>query len=113
LLQLEAKSFSKVFIIVDALDESNESNGVRDSFLAEIRNLQPSIHLLVTSRHISTIEREFESAARVEIQASNEDVRKYLEGRIERESRLRCHVKADPALQDRIINTIVEKAQGM
>jgi hypothetical protein len=112
LLQSEVRRLSKVFIIIDALDECPESNGTRDSFLIEIRKLQPSIHLLVTSRHIPTIS-DFENAARVDVRASDKDVRRYLKDRIERERRLVRHVKADPTLQETIINTIVEKAKGM
>jgi hypothetical protein len=113
LLQLEVRRISEVFIVIDALDECPESNGTRDSFVAEIRKLQPTTHLLITSRHISTIEREFEKAAQVEIRASDKDVRIYLEGRIESEGRLVRLVKADAALQATIANTIVENAKGM
>ena len=113
LLQSEVRGFSKIFIVIDALDECPESNGTRMSFLMEIRKLQPNIHLLVTSRYIPSIEREFEKAERVEIRASNEDIRRYLGGRIERGHRLVRHVRADPALHKTIINTIVEKAKGM
>ena len=107
LLQSEARGFSKVFIAIDALDECPESNGTRMSFLREIWKLQPSMHLLDTSRHIPSIEREFEKAVRVEIRASNEDVGRYLEGRIEKEHRLVRHVRADPTLKNSIINIIV------
>jgi len=113
LLQSEVRRFSKVFIVIDALDECSESNGTRDNFLAEIRKLQPTIHLLVTSRHIEIIERAFKNAARLEIRASDEDVRKYLEGRIASEPQLVRHVEKDSTLQDTIINAIVEKAKGM
>jgi hypothetical protein len=113
LLESEVRRLSKVFIVIDALDECPESNGTRDNFLAEIRKLQPITHLLVTSRHIPTIEREFEKAARVEIRASDEDVRRYLERRIESGGRLVRLLKADPALQATIANTIVENAKGM
>jgi hypothetical protein len=111
LLQSEICRFSKTFIIIDALDECPEST--RDSFLAEIRKLQPSIHVLVTSRHIANIEHEFEEAARIEIRASDKDIRRYLGGRIEEERRLLRHIKADPTLQGTIINTIAGKAKGM
>lgn len=113
LLQSEVLGFSKVFIVVDALDECAESNGTRMNFLTKIRRLLPDVHLLITSRHIPSIERELERAAHVEIRASNEDVARYLGGRIGREHRLVRHVRADPALQKTIINTIVEKAKGM
>ncbi|KAH0543788.1 hypothetical protein FGG08_001970 [Glutinoglossum americanum] len=112
LLQSEVRGFSKVFIIVDALDECPESNGTRNSFLTEIRKLL-NIRLLVTSRYISAIQREFEKTASVEIRASDGDIRRYLEGRIEREYRLERHVKACPILQETIVNTTVEKAKGM
>jgi hypothetical protein len=49
LIKLEAHRFSKVFMVIDALDECSKINGTRMSFLTEIRKLQPSIHLLVTS----------------------------------------------------------------
>jgi hypothetical protein len=58
-----------------------------------------------TSRHISTIEREFEKAAQVEIRVGDNDVKRYLKGRIESEGRLVRLVKADPALQLTIENT--------
>ncbi|KAH0543124.1 hypothetical protein FGG08_002550 [Glutinoglossum americanum] len=112
LLQSEAHHLSKVFIVIDALDECPESNGTRDGFLTEIQKL-PNIHLLVTSRHIPSIERVFGKAARMEVQASNGDVRRYLECRIMRDHRLVRRIEADPALQEAIINAIIEKAKGM
>ncbi|KAI9774757.1 MAG: hypothetical protein M1839_001624 [Geoglossum umbratile] len=113
LLQSEVRHLSKVFAIIDAFDEHLESNNTKYSFLTEIRKLQPTVHLLVTSRHIASIEREFEKAARVEIRASDIDIRRYLEDRIKQEHGLVRHVKTDSALQEAIINTIVEKAKGM
>jgi hypothetical protein len=113
LLQSEVRRISKVFIIIDALDECPESNCTRESFLTEIRKLHPTIYLLITSRHILAVEREFEQAERVEIRASGVDVKKYLEYRIESEGRLVRLVRADPALQAVTVNTIVENAKGM
>jgi hypothetical protein len=49
----------------------------------------------------------------MEISASNEDIRKYLEGWILRESRLVRHIGADSTLKEAIISTIVKKAKGM
>jgi hypothetical protein len=112
LLQYEVSSFSKVFVVIDALDECLENDGTRESLIAEIKKLQPSIHLLVTSRHIASIEREFEKAARLEILANDEDIRRYLGGRIER-GRLKLHIRADPTLKHVIVNTLVGNARGM
>jgi len=112
LLQSEVNHFSKVFILIDALDECPEGI-VREIFLDQILELQPSTQLFVTSRHCLTINREFESATRIEIYASDKDIRRYLGCRIEREHRLKRHVEADPLLRNQIINTIAEKAKGM
>lgn len=113
LLQLEIHRLSKVFIVIDALNECPEGNGTRDSFVAEIRKFQPIIYLLVTSRHISTIEREFEKAAWVEIHATNKDIGRYIKSRIKGDRQLIRHIQKEPALQSTIINTIIEKTKGM
>lgn len=113
LFQSAVRGFSNVFIVIDALDECSETNGTRQGFLAEIRKVESQIHLLVTSRHSTIIAREFEKAARLEIRASNADVKKYLEGRIMTEPQFACHVKGDLALQNTIIETIVQKVEGM
>lgn len=113
LLQLEVFRFSKVFIVIDALDECPENRGTRDSFITEIRNLQPITHLLVTSRQISTIEREFQKAAQVEIHAKDEDIGRYIESRIQGDYQLIRYTQKDPGLQDTIRNTIIEKTKGM
>jgi hypothetical protein len=108
LLQLEARLFSRVFIIIDALDECSDIN----SFLTEIRKLQLSIHLFVTSRYVLTIEHEFEMAARVEIRASDEDVRRYVGERIMRD-RLAKLIKPDPTLRETIVDSIAQNSKGM
>ena len=112
LLQSKVMALSTVFIIVDALDECDEGK-TRVGFLAELRNLLPHIRLLVTSRPLVSIERSFEDDARLEIRAHDEDVKRYLRARIQKEPRLIQHVKADPTLEEQIITIITEKAQGM
>jgi ankyrin repeat domain-containing protein 50 len=110
LLQLEACRPSKTFIVIDALDECPEST--RESFLAEIQKLRRNTYLFITSRHLS-IERDFEDAAQVDIRASDEDVRRYLEDRIKKEHRLARCIGADLTLQETIIDTIIQKARGV
>lgn len=113
LLQSEICYFSTSFIVVDALDECSEINGTRSRFLAEIRKLPSNVRLLITSRYISAIESEFERTTCVEIRASDEDVARYIQGRIQREPRLARHIRADPGLQKTIIDNIVQRAKGM
>lgn len=113
LLQAHIQRFSRIFIVVDALDECSEDDGVRDLFLAQLRYLLPNIRLLVTSREITSLGRAFDDATRLEIRANEDDLRTYIQVQIEEQALLRSHIKDDPSLKDTIINTIIEKANGM
>src|SRR5438477_9133534 len=54
-LKTEISKLSKVFIIVDAVDELTEDNGVRADLLKLLRALADNVNLMVTSRHIDSI----------------------------------------------------------
>lgn len=112
LLQSEVRRLSKVFVVIDALDECPESSGIRRDFLTEILKLQ-NTQILVTSRHIPAVGREFEMAARLEVRATDEDVERYLKDRIRKEPRLARHITAAPDLEETIVTTVTEKAKGM
>ncbi|KAF3188026.1 hypothetical protein TWF788_001486 [Orbilia oligospora] len=83
------KTYSRVFVIVDALDEYPASNG-RAKFLTELFHLHDKygVNIFATSRFIPEITKIFEcetmpeSRATVEIRAHDEDVRNYLDGQI-------------------------------
>jgi hypothetical protein len=109
-LQIEIRSYSKVFVIVDALDECTD-DATRTALLATLKDLP--VNLFVTSRYSLTIEEKFDGVKRLDIRAHDNDVRRYVEKRISREDRLSRHVKADPSLQDDIINKVVDSAKGM
>ncbi|KAH0538579.1 hypothetical protein FGG08_004829 [Glutinoglossum americanum] len=113
LLQVAAGGFSKIFVVIDALDECPETGEIRDILLDQIRSLQPKISLLVTSRHISNIELQLQSAVRLEIRATDEDITNYLKGRISSSNILEGHIRKDPILLDIITSTIAAKARGM
>lgn len=117
LLQSEVRRLSKVFVIIDALDECQETDGTRKSLLSEIKKLrlEPNLHLLITARpHIdTTITYYFHDRVSLEIRASDEDIKNYLQDRIEEENKLKSHVNKDRNLQETIISTIVDKAKGM
>jgi ankyrin repeat protein len=83
-LQVVTMLYSRVFIIVDALDECQISDGCRQRFLTGLFNLQEKcgVNLFATSRPLSSIEKEFEGNLKLEIRASEGDVRRYLEGRM-------------------------------
>ena len=82
-LQSIINSYSRVIIIVDALDEC-VSYGCRETFLSEIFSLQTKTraNLFATSRFIPDIIENFHGSTTFEIRAHDEDVRQYLDGRI-------------------------------
>jgi len=111
LLRLIIASFSNVFLVIDALDESNE--GTRDGLITEIRKLPLRLHLLCTSRRIPDIEQQFSGSASQEVRASDNDVENYIVKRIEQNVRLRKHVNEDPRLLEAITRSLVAKIDGM
>jgi hypothetical protein len=112
-LKSEIGAHSKVFIIVDALDECPEDGGRRANLLTALQSLSKMVNLMVTSRPLATFETDLKGMARLDILADDNDVRMYVEGRIPCEKRLARHVRKDPTLHDTLTETIVNSAKGM
>src|ERR1700722_1748401 len=101
----EIQTYSKVFIVVDALDECREDDETR--LLEVLRSLPQQVNLMVTSRNLPSIGRQFEGAKRLHIRAKDDDMKVYIEGRIALGPQ---HLEI---LQELIVNKIVENAKGM
>jgi hypothetical protein len=71
-----AAKYSRLFIIIDALDECKASSDCRRRFLSKILNLQAKVgaNVFATSRLIPGIEKEFNGCLSHEIRASKEDI---------------------------------------
>ena len=111
-LDIVAAMYSRIFIIVDALDECQVSDGSRTKFLSGIFTLQAKsgANLFATSRDISEIKEKFEGCLSREILASDKDVRRYLDDHMLPE---RAFLKKNLGLQDEIKTKIVEATKGM
>jgi Cdc6-like AAA superfamily ATPase len=111
-LQTVITLYSRVFIIVDALDECQVSNSCRPKFLSSIFDLQArtGANLFATSRFIPEITEKFNEGMRLEIRASNQDVQRYLDGHM---SQLPTFVLNRPKLQEEITTEIVKAVEGM
>ncbi|KAL6866513.1 hypothetical protein ACO1O0_002624 [Amphichorda felina] len=110
-LHTVAALYSRVFIIVDALDECQPSNN-RSRFLTEILALQSKCgaNIFTTSRFIPEITSRFRDSMLVEIRASNADVERYLQGHM---GHLPSFVRRNQQLQDEIKIKISESVDGM
>ncbi|KAK3947251.1 ankyrin-1 [Pseudoneurospora amorphoporcata] len=80
----QVATYSKVFIIVDALNKCQETGGYRAIFLSELFNLQAEckLNLFAISRFVPEIAGCFKDSILLEIRASEQDVRRYIDSRI-------------------------------
>jgi hypothetical protein len=111
-LQSVAADYSRVFIVIDALDECRAKDGCRTQLLSKLSNLQTKCgtNLFATSRYIPEIMMEFKQAPLLEIRANEQDVWRYIDGRI---SRLPSFVRNSQDLQQEIKTEIVKAVDGM
>lgn len=107
-LDIVVAGFSKVFILVDALDECRDDT--RTYLLARLRNIQNRypMNFLATSRHRNALP-DFHQCAMLEIRARDEDVRDYLEANMQ-------YLDLDPSFPDlgeKVKTVIIQAIDGM
>lgn len=107
-----AMEYSRVFVVVDALDECQTLDGCRSEFICELLSLQTtaSANIFATSRFIPEITEKFENSVQKEIRACDSDIGAYLDGNL---SHLSGFVTRDSDLQMKIKQEIINSADGM
>ena len=105
-LEVEIALYSKVFIVVDALDEC-EDHETRAKLLRVLRSLEGSVRLMATSRDLPSIAQAFQDVGRLDIRAHDQDIERYIKVRIDMAPQL------FKKLQKEIMSGIVENAAGM
>jgi hypothetical protein len=80
-LRSTGTEYSRLFIVIDALDEFPEEGGGQAKFMSEVFALQSACgaNIYVTSRFSDKIAKSFSPSTRKEIRTSEEDVRLYLD----------------------------------
>jgi len=111
-LRSVASLYSRVFIIVDALDECQTADGCRSRLLEEMFSLRDncSVNIFATSRLLPEIKQQFNGSLTLEIRASSEDIRIYVDSQM---SHLPSFVATNPDLQNEIKTEIVKAVDGM
>ncbi|RKL32474.1 hypothetical protein BFJ72_g10417 [Fusarium proliferatum] len=91
-----AKLFSRIFIIIDAIDECCATDGTQTKFLEEIFKLQlhSKANVFATSRPIPEVKDQFQTSVVLEIRAIDEDVERFLLARLHLDS-LRDKISVD------------------
>jgi hypothetical protein len=85
-LRFELRRYSKVFIILDALDECED--GIASDILNELCRAGPNVNVLVTSRYPKGDQSFFEHSPTVTIRPLEVDILRYVESRIKSGNRL-------------------------
>ncbi|KAJ7302178.1 hypothetical protein DFH08DRAFT_669087, partial [Mycena albidolilacea] len=112
ILSSSIKEFSKVFIIVDAMDEYPEFQ--REILLQQLAAMGNNVNLMITSRpHVSPESSSFPDLETLDIQAAPEDIQAYINAQIKLSPRLSKHIQKEPVLREEILTKISDTANGM
>jgi hypothetical protein len=103
--------YSKVYIVIDALDEYPEAE--RHLLLQILAEFGPKLNVLLTSRPHITPDTFFPNTPVLEIRATEKDIRRYVDAQIVNSFRLSAHVKSRPELRQQIESKIVDNVDGM
>jgi Cdc6-like AAA superfamily ATPase len=111
-LQSVLAKYSRVYVVIDALDECSDQDGTRSQLLDFCRSLQGQmdLRLMATSRHIPDIVDKFRNIPQLEVRASDTDVKRYVIGQT---SRLANCIQRDNDLQELMQGKIVDAVDGM
>ena len=111
-LRAQCDNWSRIFIVIDALDECSERDATRGRVIEGLVSLRGSkrINILVTSRPIPSILCEFEVSERLNIRANPTDIQRFLLGQMDRFAK---RILAEKDLQAKIISAVVDAADGM
>ncbi|GES63994.1 purine and uridine phosphorylase [Aspergillus terreus] len=113
-LAATARSYDKVFIIIDGMDEYHPLKPEeREMLLYELFKLQErsAVNILVTSRFIPEIAHIFKDLPSLEIRACGGDVLSYASSRIP--ALARGAISQYPEVEDEIKKHLVERVDGM
>jgi len=101
--------YSKVYIVLDGLDECADKDGTRSELITGLRSLQSrtNTNLMVTSRFITRVEQSFKGFPMLEIRASDADVKQFVAGQIYRlPNYIRRNIDLQVEIQDRIVQAV-------
>lgn len=105
-------ALTRVYIVVDALDECSEQYGERSRLIEQLRRLQTraDVQVLYTCRPITEIVEQVKADLKLEVRTSEDDIRRYVGGQLGRMPRF---IQQDAELQRSIADGVVEAAEGM
>ncbi|KAJ7111000.1 ankyrin repeat-containing domain protein [Mycena epipterygia] len=107
--------YSKVYLIVDALDEYPEAPRLKllEYLSMTMTMTAPTVNLMLTSRPHIALDPFFPGRRALDINATEKDIRQYVDVHIRKSPRLSKHVRARPELSGEITSRILSNVKGM
>ncbi|KAM4067399.1 ankyrin repeats (3 copies) domain-containing protein [Hirsutella rhossiliensis] len=106
-----SKRFNKAFVFIDALDECPGES--RNAFILSAAKVESILRLFITSRPSVELDETFSNLRRIEVAAQADDIRSYLEHRLNTNANIRALSVQDPRLKSTILQRLLEQANGM
>lgn len=103
--------FQQLYFVLDGLDEA--TNEVRWDLIEKLRELEPHVHLLITSRYRDDIAEELDDFKRADIHADPSDIEKFIDHQIKKNRHLTRMVTKSPGIRAEIKHAVVKTAEGM
>ncbi|KAH6650864.1 hypothetical protein F5144DRAFT_64935 [Chaetomium tenue] len=119
MIKSEIRAFTKVFIVVDALDECLDEppEHTASNFVRALDQLPKRTRILFTSRPMTTINDRIKADKMIRVQTDVNDIATYFENRINNTDWLKKLVEKgtqkDPRFFKKAVDTIISRSQGM
>ncbi|KAK6996897.1 Arp ankyrin repeat protein, partial [Favolaschia claudopus] len=112
-LQITLLEHSRMYLVIDALDEFSDPE--RAGFLSKLAKIikQFPVHLLITVRPHSVSHNYFPHIQRIEIEAQQEDITRYVEDQLQILPNVISLMKLRPSLLQEIIQAVGRDVYGM
>jgi hypothetical protein len=119
MIKSEIETFTKVFIVVDALDECLDEppEHTAINFVRALDRLPERTRILYTSRPLTTIDDRIKADRMIRVQTDVNDLTAYLENRINNtdwlKKLLEQGTQKNPRFFQNAVDTIIGRSQGM
>lgn len=110
-LKMTVKPYSKIYFVVDGLDECSED--IRWALVEQLQEFEDKVHILITSRFLDSIQEDLEGFGQLGITAHSADVELFIDRQIRKNRNLRKAVQKNPALRDDIKEGVLDTADNM
>ncbi|KAJ7441278.1 hypothetical protein B0H11DRAFT_1624932, partial [Mycena galericulata] len=111
ILKQTVTELSKVYIVVDAVDEYPETQ--RQILLKYLLMIGSTVNLMITSRPHLTPDSSLPNLDTIEIYASRDDLKRYVDAQIQISARLAKHAQTQVSLREEIHSKITNAVDGM